>query len=171
MAARDRLRLRLIQTEAEGYLELGMPQHALNVLNRIGDVDHFSSQALYLQGEALKQLGRYSDAIVALRRAADIAPSNIHIWLALGWCHKRLSQIDRAVEALEQAVAVAPDEAITHYNLACYLSLAGAKTRAVVQLTEALLLDPEYREMVDNEQDFDPIRSDSQFRAITSMIA
>lgn len=170
MAARHRIRLRQIQTEAEGYLELGMPQHALDVLERLGGPTHFTSQIFFIRGEALKELGRFVEAVDSLRRAANIAPSNVRVWLSLGWCHKRLGEIHKAVDALEEAVAVEPDEALTHYNLACYLSLAGEKSRALAHLTEALLLDPDYRERLDDERDFDPIRSDAHFRAITSII-
>ena len=70
----------------------------------------------------------------------------------------------------EEAVVVEPTEAITHYNLACYLSLAGEKARSLAHLAEALVLDPTYRALVDDEPDFDPIRSDAQFQAITSII-
>src|SRR3990172_13444028 len=104
MAARHRVRLRQILSEAEGYLELGMPQHALDVFERVEEPSHFTSHAFFIQGEALKQLGRHQDAIAPLGRAAEIAPSNIQIWLALGWCYKRLRQFDLAVDAMEQAV-------------------------------------------------------------------
>ena len=170
MTAKHRVRLRRILTETEGYLELGMPQHALDTLDRLGGTKCFNSRAFYLKGESLRQLDRYREAVGPLRRAAEIAPSNLHVWLALGWCYKRLGHIHRAIFAMEEAIVVEPNEAIAHYNLACYLSLSGEKAQAVVQLTEALLLDPDYREMVDDEPDFDPIRSDAQFRAITSII-
>ncbi|MBN1908751.1 MAG: hypothetical protein JW818_03345, partial [Pirellulales bacterium] len=46
MTARERIRLRRIQTAAEGYLELGLPEHALAVLSRLGDLSHYNSHAL-----------------------------------------------------------------------------------------------------------------------------
>ena len=129
MATRSRIRLRRIEAEAEGYLELGMPHHALEVLARLGDPTAFSSHALYLQGEALKTLGRHAEALVPLTEAARRAPGKIHVWLSIGWCQKRMGRIRAAIEALEEALAVAPGEAIVHYNLACYFSWPA--TRAV----------------------------------------
>ena len=170
MAVRNRIRLRQIQTQAEGYLELEMPQHALDVLARLGDPANFNSQALHLWGEALQKMGRYGEALIPLARGAKIAPENIHIHLALGWCHKRAGDIDLAIEALEEALAVDHGEAIVHYNLSCYLCLVGDKTRALYHLAEALAIDPEYRNLAEKESDFDSIRTDPEFQQLTDII-
>jgi Flp pilus assembly protein TadD len=167
---RSRIRLRQIEAEAEGYLELGMPHHVLETLARLGDATALSSHALYLQGEALKTLGRYAEALVPLVEAARIAPGKVHVWLSIGWCQKRIGRIRAAIEALEEALAVAPGEAIVHYNLACYFCLAGNKSRALAHLAEALLIDPAYRDRIGDESDFDAIRADADFQALTSVI-
>lgn len=170
MAVRNRIRLRQIQTQAEGYLELGMPQHAIETLARLGDPANFNSRALYLWGDALQVMGRFGEALVPLARAAKIVPENIHIWLAMGWCHKRTGDIDLAIEDLEEALAVEPGEAIIHYNLSCYLCLVGDKTRALYHLSEALSINPEFRDLVESEHDFDSIRSDPEFQMLTKVI-
>ena len=51
--------------------------------------------------------------------------------MALGWCFKRVGQLDEAIGALEHAIAVDPSEAVLHYNLACYWSLARNRRRAL----------------------------------------
>jgi hypothetical protein len=71
---------------------------------------------------------------------------------------------------LEEALAVAPEEAIVHYNLACYFSLAGNKGRALAHLAEALSIDPTFRDRIGEESDFNAIRSDADFQALTSVI-
>ncbi|MBN2296194.1 MAG: hypothetical protein JXM70_27435 [Pirellulales bacterium] len=170
VAVRDRIRLRRVQTQAEGYLELGMPQHALDVLTRLGDLSNFNSHALCLWGEALQTMDRFADALIPLSRAAKLAPDNIHIWLAMGWCHKRTGDIDLAIEDLEEALAVDSSEAIIHYNLSCYLCLVGDKSRALFHLGEALAIDPEYRDLIEKEKDFDSIRSDPEFLQLVKII-
>ena len=187
-----RIRLNKVQREAEGYLELGLPHLALDVLTRLGDPVDFGPTTLYLWGETLRALGRYRDAIEPLQRASQADPENIHIWLALAWCHKRTGRIDLAVEAISSALvadpneallhynlavdamsnarAADPNEALLHYNLACYLSMSGEKNRALGHLSQALSLDPDYRRLIDDERDFDPIRTDPEFQAITSII-
>ena len=130
MVSSRRIRLNKAQREAEGYLELGLPHLALDVLTRLGNPAVFGPPTLYLWGETLRALGRYGDALEPLQRASQADPENIHIWLALAWCHKRTGRVDLAVDAMSSALAADPNEALLHYNLACYLSMSGEKNRA-----------------------------------------
>ncbi len=121
---------------------------------------------LYLKGQSLRELGRFLDALEPLRRAAQANPDNISTWLALGWCYKRTGKLDRAIESLEEALSVEPNDALVHYNLACYWSLARNKQQALTYLSRALDLEDEYRNLVAAETDFDPIRDDPSFQTL-----
>jgi tetratricopeptide (TPR) repeat protein len=166
MTVRSRLRRAKIEREAEGYLELGMPEHALQALGRMGDPAVFNGRALYLWGEGLRLQQRYFEALMPLERAAKAAPDDIRVRIALGWCYKRTGRLDLAIDALEQALLIEPDDALLRYNLACYLSLAGQKRRALRYLSQALTIDPAYRKLAETESDFDPLRADPEFQAI-----
>jgi tetratricopeptide (TPR) repeat protein len=166
----DRTRTRRILLEAEGYLELGMPEHTLKSLDRITDPATFRGQALFLRGQALRALRRHREALTHLEDAADLSPSNVQIWLALGWCYKRAGKIHLAIEAMERAIDVQPSMPLLHYNLACYLSLAGEKRGAIRQLAFAIELDDSFRYKVIDEPDFDPLRGDPEFVSLTSII-
>ncbi len=166
MSCTDRLRSRKIRREAEGFLELGMPQHALQALGRLGDPAQFNAETLCLWGEGLHEMGRYFEALMPLERAARLAPGDIRVHLALGWCYKRTGRLDLAIEALKRSLKSNPGEALLHYNLACYLSLAGLRRQSLAHLALSLAVDPAYYQMVDEESDFDPIRSDPEFQAI-----
>jgi Flp pilus assembly protein TadD len=170
MNVRSGIRRMRLQREAEGYLELGMSQHALSSLGRIGDLTSLDPSALYLWGEALRSLERYDEAITPLRRAAQSDPENINIYLALGWCYKRVGHVDLAIEALERALAAEPNEPLLRYNLACYFSLAGNKNRALRYLSQALAIAPGYRSLIDAETDFDPIRRDPDFLTLCDKV-
>lgn len=143
-----------------------MPHYALDTLARLGNPSGFDAQSLYLWGEALRAMERYDEALMPLRQAAEAAPENIHVRFALAWCYKRTGQIEMAIESLERALASEPEEALVHYNLACYWSLAGNKQRTLEYLAQALEIDPEYRHLIDDEPDFDPVRSDPAFQAL-----
>jgi tetratricopeptide (TPR) repeat protein len=162
----NRIRRTKIQREAEGYLELGMPQHALDALAGLGDPAAFDPHTLYLWGEALRATERYPEAIVPLGQAAEAVPENVDVWFALGWCYKRTGRVDLAIDSLEKALAIAPNEALVHFNLACYWSLAGNHPRALEYLSRALTIDPHYRQLIDDEPDFDPLRCDPEFQAL-----
>ena len=162
----ERVRRAKIQQAVEGYLELGMPRQALGALDRLGDPTDFDARSLHLWGEALRMQERFNEALLPLARAAEVAPGNIHVWLALGWCYKRTDQLELAIESLEKALCCEPTEALLHYNLACYWSLAGVKQRAMKYLSQALEISPDYILLVDDEPDFDMIRFDPDFRAL-----
>lgn len=171
VTTRDRIRQKQLERQAEGYLELGMPQQAMDAIARLRSPSELSPHALFLQGEALRCLLRHQEALVPLSRAAQAEPDNVHVWLAMGWCYKRIARVDLAIRALERALEAAPDDPLIHYNLACYHSLAGNKQRALQYLSRAFSFDPEYRALVEAEPDFDPLRSDPDFQAMTRLVA
>lgn len=186
MQSLERIRRQRILNETEGYLELLMlfddalaatadhrhriAQRALDALDRLSEGTRAGAIAQHLRGQALRALDRFADAVIPLRAAADLEPENLHIWLALGWCYKRCDRLDMAIESLQEAITAKPGTAIVHYNLACYLSLAHNAEAAISHLAIAFELDPDYKELVHKEHDFDPIRDNPDFRQLTAML-
>ncbi len=155
---------------AEGYLELGMAEHALATLARLGDPEGLEPRAIFLKAEALRSLERYREALTELERASEATPDDIQVWLAMGWCYKRIGRLDMAIQALDEALAIEPGEALIHYNLACYWSLARNTQRAVKYLAEAFRIDTNFRDLTDAEKDFDPIRNAPEFQSLMTVI-
>ena len=186
MSRYSRNRRQQLLREAEGYLDLAtvltgnydleehvrnsLAQRALTQIKTARELGGDSFEAMYLEGEALRTMQRWPEAVQSLERARDENNANIHIHLALAWCHKRSGNLDLAIEALEEALTVDPTEAILYYNLACYWSLAGNVQLACSFLSEAFDLEPDYRDMVGGEEDFDPIRNHPAFVNLTSVI-
>ena len=186
MATYSRIRRQQLLQEVEGYLELAsvladrfplsnetrnrIANRALATLDRLDTKTGPAGLAMLLRGQALRMMARYDEAIGPLNAARTADPENVDTLLALGWCYKRLGRIDSAIQALEDALAVCPDEAIVHYNLACYWSLANNVPLALVYLAQSFDLDPAYRELVADEIDFDPLRNHPEFVALTSVI-
>ena len=109
---------------------------------------------------------RFDEALMPLTRAATTTPNDVRIRLALGWCYKRTDQLPAAIESLERALAVEPHNPLVLYNLACYWSLAGNKPRVLRYLSKALAIDADFRLLVDDEPDFDPMRYDPDFQEL-----
>jgi tetratricopeptide (TPR) repeat protein len=186
MTAYSRIRRQQLLQEAEGYLDLVLvlgenwplsppardrvARRALNTLSRLGESDASHHHALYLKGQAYKVLGQYQDAIEPLRQAVDLDPDNIHIHLSLAWCYKRVGKLDLAIQSLEDALDADRTEGIIHYNLACYWSLARNVGLTLAYLAQAFEMDANYRDMVADEPDFDPVRNHPEFVALTSVI-
>ena len=166
-----------ILQQAEGYLELEMPEHALAALDRLSDrasieagESSLASHAWYLRGESLRSMECYEEALGPLEKAARFAPKDTHVHLARAWCYKRTGQLQRAIDSLEHALQNDPEDALVVFNLSCYWSLAGQKGLALSFLARALELDSSYRDLIDDEHDFDPIRSDPGFQSLTTVI-
>lgn len=172
--------------EAEGYLELisvladrwpprelnrdRLARRALDLLRPLESYRWHRSDVLFLKGVALKCMEQYADATVPLQKASRIDPENYHILLSLAWCQKRCGRLDLAIRSLERGLAVDSEQAILHYNLACYWSLADRPARAIKYLAQAFELEPEYRQFVHDEADFDPIRDNPEFQALIGVI-
>jgi len=181
-----RTQQQMVVQEAEGYLDLIMvfadrwpvtpalrdrlAERTLEILEKVEYIDIELSHVNYLRGEALRCLEKHREALVPLQKAAQQDPANIRTWLALGWCYKRLNRIDLAVEALEESLMVDSSGAIIHYNLACYWSLACNTEQALHHLAVAFDIDPNYRDLVANETDFDSLRSNQDFRMLTGVV-
>jgi len=148
-----------------------MIDHALRTLQRRGALVHGNGRACYLLGETLRELARYEEALLPLERSADLVPDDIHVLLALGWCYKRTGQPGKALDASEKAARVDPSEAVLHYNLACYWSLARNRTLALRFLAKALEIDANYRDLIADETDFNSLRHDAEFQLLAGVIA
>jgi tetratricopeptide (TPR) repeat protein len=182
----DNIRRKKLIRAAEGYLDLAMgltdhltvdprlrnrlAQSAMDTIAELAPRRHDRSRVHYLRGQALRLMENYRDAVKPLEKAAALEAQNHLIHLALAWCYKRVGRLDLAIQVLEKALDAAPDEAIVHYNLACYWSLAHNTQYALQFLVQSFELDPSLRDEVADEPDFDPIREIPEFRVLTSVV-
>ncbi len=79
-------------TAASGYLELGMPQQALDVLEHLGPPGPFDAEIEYLRGHALRLQHRYREAARKFRLAAEKLPQQDDdaAWLALSVIYNKV---------------------------------------------------------------------------------
>ena len=62
---------------ADGYLDLGMPERAIEELDKIADAGPLEGPTQLMHGIALKQVGNFTDAISHLETAARVMPTPI----------------------------------------------------------------------------------------------
>lgn len=183
MTAMTRNRRQAILREAAGYIELGellvqadapTPPHAekllrraLRVLDLLPEPTRSKPDAKLLEGEALRALGLWQEAIAPLTLVTEQAPDRVEGWLGLGWCLKRIGRLADAIDTLREGLQGSPRQPILFYNLACYYSLDGNVAAAIEHLTQAISLDDRFRDLTEAEPDFDPIRKDPRFLAVT----
>ncbi len=176
----------LVLRRATGYLELGellvdgeanppaaarrLLERALAELGTLSAAERLASGPSLVEGEALRALGLWQSALGPLGRAAE-GRGHLEAWLGIGWCQKRLGRLDLAIAALGRGLEAFPNQALLLYNLACYHSLAGDVPAAVDHLTRAIAIDARFRDLTGAEHDFDTIREDPRFVAVTTVIA
>jgi len=153
-------------TQAEGYLELGLPEWALRSVDRCDTFGPFAYEAHYLKGEALRALERYDQALIPLREAVRLRPDAVAPRVALGWCLKRTRHLDQAIQVLEELLDHEKPEAIVPFNLACYWCVAGEKTKALNLLERALRIDPTYARHAASDMDLADLRDEPAFHRL-----
>lgn len=171
--------------EAEGLIELatvpavslGLSRHlryrlakrALRLVIHLRPLPAEAWQRDLTIGQALRLLGRHRRAVGPFWSSVRKHPAQRAGWVGLGWCLRRTGDLERAAGVLAKAIMHIPDDAVLHYNFACYLSLLGQTELALSEIMWALDLNPELRSRLVTEPDFDKIRGDESFQALTCL--
>ena len=143
--------------EAEGYVELlfqfdkmwpldrgtrrMLAARALECLDAVDPAHGYIAHTEYLRGQAHRGAGRLKTAIKHFNRSIEFDDWNTSAYLSAAWCYRRANQLDMAVQTLERALNVDENDAVVHFNLACYLALAAQPKTAVEHLATAFELE------------------------------
>jgi tetratricopeptide (TPR) repeat protein len=84
----------------------------------------------------------------------------------LGVTQLNARELDRALESLTRADKATPNEEHIRYALAAVCALQGNTDAALEHLAAAIELRPANRSMVAQDQDFQPLSSDSRFQKL-----
>ncbi len=100
------------------------------------------------------------------KRGAAFEPSAWELWFA-AFGYLRAGDEDKGRAALREAAKLQPESWESHYDLACFESLAGRPREALNHLRRAAELDAdETRKAAAGDTDLDPIRQLPEFSAI-----
>ncbi|MBI5760712.1 MAG: hypothetical protein HZA46_19510 [Planctomycetales bacterium] len=94
---------------AEGYLQLGLPDYALDELSRVDADGPFEAVRQGLTGEALKAAHRFDEAIPHFRQAIDLIPVALTspVWKSLSECYAAAGDKAAEEECLATAAKIA----------------------------------------------------------------
>lgn len=83
---------------ADGYLDLQMPEHALETLDSIDDAGLYEAPRLYLTGCALMMQEKFEDAVAPLEQAARMMPPPLRrlAWARLSQCYREVGSVHLA---------------------------------------------------------------------------
>ena len=78
----------------------------------------------------------------------------------------RLGQREQATERAQRASAIDPEDSGVLYNVGCVYSLAGSIDKALDHLDKAIQNGFGQREWVENDSDWDVVRTEPRFQAL-----
>lgn len=107
----------------------------------------------------------HEDPIGELQRLVSIQLAYQALYRAMTM--REAGDLPGAIGELERAKQTCPGVASLHYDLACYYSLGGEKSKALEELEKAVSIAPEYKRMAIEDKDLQSIRGEAKFEVIT----
>lgn len=152
--------------QIDGWLDLRCPDKALALIGPMLADAGARAAGLWLRVRALVRLGDYQTALPDLAELAKLHPDESWVPLTDAFCRKRTGDLRGAADVLRRLLQRDHKNATAHFNLACYLALAGDQDGAIDALSLACGLDAEHRLFARDEPDFDGLRTDPRFRQL-----
>ncbi len=111
---------------------------------------------------------QWSKALEYARGAIDKEPNNFLAYKRLGLALWYSDKKDEAIDAMKKSIELQPEFASAYYNLACFYAIDNMKTEMLFHLKKSIELDKytNYREMAENDEDFDRFIEDDDFLEI-----
>jgi tetratricopeptide (TPR) repeat protein len=156
---------------ASGYLDLMMYDECVRECDAALQVDAENRHAVALKSAALWQANRLKEAEPCMARLAELAPHESTVWINLAYIRRRTQSLEAAVETLQRAFEANPQDALAHFNMACYRAMQNRQKEAMALLTNALKLDPKLRELARAERDLESLHPLPEFQNLIKSIS
>lgn len=101
-----------------------------------------ADQAYALKGSALDLLGKPREAIQTYKEAINIYPNDHLLYYNIALTYYNLKEFKEAEEALQKATRINPDHASSHLLLNNIMLIQNNRVKAVLALSNFLLLEP-----------------------------
>jgi tetratricopeptide (TPR) repeat protein len=142
---------------AVGYLELGMILEANDEIENLSPELKTSSPVLGVRMEIYRAAEKWTLMEVVARELWKRHQDAPDYWNDLAWTTRRAVGIDQAFEILSKAVEKFPKDALTNFNLGCYLSQMGEIEKAKDHVGKAIKLDSKFKILALDDSDLEPL--------------
>jgi tetratricopeptide (TPR) repeat protein len=142
---------------AQGWIELGLPHEAWAELQQVPAEAQHRLEVMLLSLDTLQTLKQWKECATLGEEAARRYPDCGAIYLVTAYAIRRSRSLAEAREFLLQATDALAEEAMFHFNLACYACQLGDMDETMHRLETAFRLDPKYRAQALDDEDLRPM--------------
>ena len=130
---------------AKGYIELGMVNEASDELEQIDWDDRLKAEVLAVRLDLYLATKNWELMVAMANALAKGNPEQSQWWVQWAYALREWGKAEEAKEVALKRLELHPDEAILHFNLACYLSLLGEFEEAKKHLNRSIRLDKRFQ--------------------------
>ncbi|MGE0452485.1 MAG: protein kinase [Vicinamibacteria bacterium] len=131
----------------------------------------FLAQALLSLGAPVEKVHAACRRTVALvEQHIELNPDDARALYLGGGSLLTLGEKERGLDWTRRALAIDPSDAMILYNVACVFSQAGEAEQAIDYLQRAVDLGYRYKDWVEHDSDFEPIRGNPRFQALVAKL-
>lgn len=138
---------------ATGWLELGMPDDALEELAALTGEDRRTRRALELKLSAEMAKAAWPHAAQTALELCEQVADEPDFFMSAAYCLHEAGRTEEARKCLLMGPGVLADFPVYHYNMACYLWTLGEKESAKEHLDQAVTMDESFLESARMDRD------------------
>jgi Flp pilus assembly protein TadD len=154
----DREARQRVMAAADGYAELGLTDLAWEEIDRLTDSDRARPEVQELMLGLLVQQRRWDEAIAAGRRLCMHGCRRPAVYIHTAFALHEAGRTAEARTTLLEGPESLRTSPLYHYNMACYLAVAGNLKDAEVCLRTAFRMDAKLRHHARHDPDLKDIR-------------
>lgn len=161
----------LLLLRGRALVGAGQPGPALAALDRAAtrafDLDAADTFELHFaRARAAGMQGRLADALAAFAEAGALQPHRADVWFYRGVHLDLAGDPMGAIAAYTDSLGRNPTFSAAWFNRACEHAVTGDAESALADLSQAIRLDPKWREEAKTEAYFEQLRGDLRFRTV-----
>ena len=138
---------------AQGYIELEMPDEALQELDSLPHQDQRREEAVQMRLFITMRARRWPDALALCERIRASTPDSPTGYIHGAFCLHELGRTREARQLLMEGPPSLNDEATYHYNLGCYNAVLGNLEEATRHLEVSFEMDEKFRHVAKHDPD------------------
>ncbi|EDY81702.1 tetratricopeptide repeat domain protein [Verrucomicrobiia bacterium DG1235] len=138
---------------ANGYIELGLTKEAAAELDEICEADRLQDDVLSMRAKLYLETNNWEVLAAVSEQLATQSPEIPHAWVHWAYALRELNRNAEAKSVALRGLKHHPQEAVLHFNLACYCSLLDQLPEASKYLDAAIKLDKTFKEEAKTDPD------------------